>query len=253
MTSLIISVSLLLSGTLAAAAAPVTEQASAEDSRAECVILLHGLWRTALSMKALEWNLSDDGYTVVNITYPSILQSIEDLAPGAINRGISECRESGAGPINFVTHSLGGILVRQYLSNHEILELRRVVMLGPPNQGSEVADWVESKELLEVLAPQAVAQLSKGEESVPLKLGPVDFELGVIAGTVNRRAALPGIPLLPSDGTVTVAETQIDGMTDFVMIPTSHSFMMWNSAVIYQVGYFLRHGAFDHEHEGLTD
>ena len=251
MTSLIIILSLLLSRTLAVEAAPVTEQAPAEGPQAECVILLHGLWRTALSMKALEWKLSDDGYTVVNVTYPSILQSIEDLAPAAVNRGLAQCRESGAGPVNFVTHSLGGILVRQYLSNHELLELRRVVMLGPPNQGSEVADWVDSNELLDVLAPQAVAQLSKGEESVPLKLGPVDFELGVIAGTVNRRAALPGIPLLPSDGTVTVAETQVEGMADFVMIPTSHSFMMWNSAVIYQVQYFLRHGAFDHEHEGV--
>ena len=253
MPSFIFTLSLLLSGTLAVAAAPVAEQAPAEDSRAECVILLHGLWRTELSMKALEWKLSDDGYMVVNITYPSIFQSIEDLAPAAINRGISECRESGAGPINFVTHSLGGILVREYLSEHELLELRRVVMLGPPNQGSEVADWVESNELLEMLAPQAVAQLSKGDESVPLKLGPVDFELGVIAGTVNRRAALPGIPLLPSDGTVTVAETRVDGMADFIMMPTSHSFMMWNSAVIYQVRHFLRNGVFDHTHEGLTD
>jgi hypothetical protein len=119
-------------------------------------------------------------------------------------------------------------------------------MLGPPNQGSEVADWVESIEPLALFTPQAVAELSTGADSVPLKLGPVDFELGVIAGTVNRRVLLPGVPDEPSDGMVTVAETRVEGMKDFLEMPTTHSFIMWNSEVIYQVQHFLQHGAFDH-------
>jgi hypothetical protein len=118
-------------------------------------------------------------------------------------------------------------------------------MLGPPNQGSQLADYVHSIEFLRLLEPSAVAQLGTGNGSVPRQLGPVDFELGVIAGTVNRRPPILGIPDEPSDGTVTVAETRVPGMADFVELPTSHTFMMWNPDVLVQVLYFLDHGNFD--------
>ena len=220
--------------------------------RQECVVLLHGLWRTELSMMAVEWELDEAGYTVANVTYPSLLYPIQELAEMAVEEGIHECREEGLSRIHFVTHSLGGILVRQYLENRDIAGLERVVMMGPPNQGSQMADFVHSLEMLHPLEPQAIAQLTTGEKSVPLQLGPVDFELGVIAGNVNRRPPLPGVPDEASDGTVAVTETMVPGMVDFVELPASHTFMMWNPDVLAQVLYFLEHGRFDHPDQEPT-
>jgi triacylglycerol lipase len=221
--------------------------------RQECVVLLHGLWRTELSMMAVEWELGDAGYTVANVTYPSLLYPIEELAEMAVEAGIDECHEQGLTRIHFVTHSLGGILVRQYLDTHDIEGLGRVVMMGPPNQGSQLADYVHSLPLLRPLEPEAIAQLTTGEESVPRQLGPVEFELGVIAGNVNRRPPLPGIPDEASDGTVAVAETMVPGMVDFVELPASHTFMMWNPDVLAQVLFFLENGRFDHPDQAASD
>ena len=205
----------------------------------DCVVLLHGMWRSGLAMMPLEWFLEEEGYAVVNVSYPSLNHSIEELADMAVDEGVNQCRERGHAPINFVTHSLGGILVRQYLSRHELTDLGRVVMLGPPNQGSQMADYFLENPLTDLYQPEVLAQLGTGETSVPRRLGAVDFELGVIAGSVNRRELLPGSPVGVSDGTVTVTETLVPGMTDFVLMPASHTFMIWSRPVM------MRHGRFD--------
>jgi triacylglycerol lipase len=211
-----------------------------------CVILLHGLWRSALSMKHLQWGLEKAGYPVVNEGYPSATLPIQQLASIGVEAGLAGCVEFGQGEqVAFVTHSLGGILVREYLSEREIEGLRRVVMLGPPNGGSQMAEFAESAALLKPFMPEAVTQLGTSEESVPRQLGPVSFELGVIAGTVNYLPFLPGQPEGPSDGTVAVAETIVPGMADFIEMPVGHSFMMWDNDVLAQVIYFLEHGLFE--------
>ncbi len=210
-----------------------------------CVILLHGLYRTQYSMKYLEWSLSELEYEVINLSYPSLSYPIEQLAVMAVERSLAQCRERELQRIHVVTHSLGGILVRQYLRHHSIDGLGRVVMLGPPSQGSQVADLVDSFDFLEPFTPRAVEQLGTGDESVPLRLGAVTFELGIIAGTANRRSLLPGVPDEPGDGTVTVAETVVPGMLDFLELPVSHTFMMWDSGVAHQVAHFLERGYFD--------
>ncbi len=211
----------------------------------ECVVLLHGLWRSGLAMMPLEWFLEEEGYSVVNISYPSLDHTIEELADMAVAEGVQECRARELDTINFVTHSLGGILVRQYLSRHEVAGLKRVVMLGPPNQGSQMADYFLDNPLTEFYQPQALAQLGTGEASVPRRLGPVDFELGVIAGTVNRRDLLPGSPEGVSDGTVTVTETLVPGMADFLLVPATHTFMIWSKQIMEQAVTFLRNGRFE--------
>jgi pimeloyl-ACP methyl ester carboxylesterase len=157
---------------------------------------------------------------------------------------LAECNSQGFAQIYFVTHSLGGILVREYLAHRPVPGLQKVVMLGPPNRGSGRADYAESLFLLQTLLPQAVAQLGTSAESVPLRLGRVNFQLGVIAGTRNHLPFLPGQPPGPSDGTVAVDETIVSGMTDFLVLPVSHSFMMWDEQVQEQTLYFLRHGVF---------
>jgi hypothetical protein len=134
--------------------------------------------------------------------------------------------------------------VRQYLAQADIPGLQRVVMLGPPNQGSQMADYAGSLSLLQPLMPQAVAQLGTSEESVPRRLGRAVFQLGVIAGTSNYFPFLPGQPDGTGDGTVAVSETIVSGMTDFIELPVGHSLMMWDDEVLEQVVFFLEHGVF---------
>ena len=221
--------------------------AELEEQRGECVVLLHGMWRSALAMKPLEWHLEEQGYSVVNESYSSLSYSIPELAEIAAGGGLAACRHRGLARVHFVTHSLGGILVRQYAKGRRVPGLERVVMLGPPNQGSQVADYYGSIDFLDGLRPQVMDGLRTGENSVTSGLGPVDFELGIIAGTVNRRASIPGFPQEPGDGTVSVAETVVPGMVDFLQMATTHTFMIWNPQVMDQVVHFLQLGQFDRE------
>lgn len=214
----------------------------------EGVVLLHGLARTAYSMKKLEARLTQEGYTVVNIGYPSRKHAIESLATIAVGKGIHRCREFGCTSIHFVTHSLGGILVRLYLKKHPLDALGRVVMLGPPNRGSEIVDKLRNNPAFRLLNGPAGSQLGTKITDVPESLGPVDFELGVIAGTRHANPLLSVYLPKPHDGKVSVASTRVEGMTDFIVLPTTHSFMMNNEAVIGQTVRFLRHGRFDQHH-----
>ena len=197
-------------------------------------------------MKGLEWRLEQEGYAVVNKSYPWMNFRIDELASIAVEPGLGDCRKQGNSTINFVTHSLGGILLRQYLEQNSIAGLGRVVMLAPPNQGSTMADHLLANELLEPLLPEPAHQLGTGEDSVPRQLGPVHFELGVIAGNNGRVLPSPGLEDVPNDGTVAVAETRVDGMQDFIVLDVDHSFLMWRSAVLDQVVIFLREGRFNH-------
>lgn len=219
---------------------PQLQAASGHD---QCVILLHGLFRSALALKPMEWYLEREGYVVVNQGYPSLLYSIEDLADMAVNAGLQHCHALGLSRVHFVTHSLGGILVRQYSSRHPIPGLERVVMMGPPNQGSQVAQYYATLALPGPVPP-AITELGVGEASVPRALGPVNFDLGVIAGNFRSTTWLPGFPDELSDGTVTVAEAVVPGMLDFLQMPVSHTFMIINPLVMQQVVHFLRHGEF---------
>jgi pimeloyl-ACP methyl ester carboxylesterase len=195
-------------------------------------------------MQQLAETLMAKGYQVVNIDYPSREKPIEELAEIAIPQGLAACRDSGAEPVNFVTHSLGGILVRQYYSRHESESLKRVVMLGPPNQGSEVVDNLKDVPGFKLINGPAGRQLGTGDNSLPNRLGPVNFELGVIAGTKSFNLILSNYLPNPDDGKVSVDRTKVDGMCSFAALPATHTFMMKNGEVIEEVVHFLREGRF---------
>lgn len=219
----------------------------------ECVVLLHGLVRSATSMETLESRLTDEGYDVSNIDYPSRNHDVETLAEMAVGNGIDDCTKNSASKINFVTHSLGGILVRVYLKSNQRNDIGRVVMLGPPNRGSEVVDKLKDIPGFELLNGPAGMQLGTLPSDVPKSLGPVDFELGVIAGTQSINLILSTFLPNLDDGKVSVESTKVDGMSDFVALPTTHPFMMKNEAVIEQVVYFLKHGVFSNIETSQTN
>jgi len=155
-----------------------------------------------------------------------------------------------------VTHSLGGILVRQYLHEHELENLGNVVMLGPPNRGSEIVDFFQQSPFLATLFNTANGpagkQLGTDENSKPNVLGPVDFSLGVIAGTKSYTPFLSNFLPSEGDGKVTVESSKIAGMVDHLVLPIDHTFMMRDKVAISQIKYFLKNGQFNHNDQ-LTD
>ncbi len=234
---------------------PRAEVVTAADT-SECVVLLHGLNRSWRAMRPLAEALQEAGFATANIDYPSQSGSVEEIAPLAVGLGLNECRATGATRIHFVTHSLGGILLRYQNEQSPIPDLGRVVMLGPPNQGSEIIDKTRDWPGFEMLTGDAGAELGTGSDGMPSKLGPVNFELGVIAGTgtinVFASAMLPD----PDDGKVSVASTRVEGMDDFLIVGSSHHYITRGDVVFRNTVAFLRTGKFLDEDKagiGMTD
>jgi triacylglycerol lipase len=208
----------------------------------DSVILLHGLARRSASMRKMENALAREGYSVVNHSYASRKNRIQDLAAAELPIALNKCLRSGR--IHFVTHSLGGILLRQYLRTNGIERLGRTVMLGPPNQGSQVVDTLRDFPGYQWINGPAGMQLGTDPESVPLLLGRAEFELGIIAGTKSINLILSTMLPSPDDGKVSVENTKLEGMKDHIAIPVSHPFLMKDALAIQQTIYFLGNGRF---------
>ena len=220
------------------------EDTGSRGDRNEAVILLHGLGRTQRSMAAMEKRLTQEGYWTVNYGYPSTRYEIQELARTHVARAVESCQNPSVNKIHFVTHSLGGILVRQYLQENAIPNGGRVVMLSPPNQGSEVAERLKNLFFYRTITGPAGQQLGTGEDSVPKRLKPIDAEVGVITG---NRSIDPwfsiGIPG-EDDGKVSVESARLAEMTDFLVVKSCHALIMQHSEVIDQVVFYLKNGHF---------
>ncbi|SDK37555.1 esterase/lipase family protein [Microbulbifer yueqingensis] len=210
----------------------------------ECVILLHGLTKDAASMVPLQQRLAAAGFHTVNIDYPSRKGPIQELAVEAVEAGLARCAQAGAAPVNFVTHSMGGLLVRYYYRNRSVAGLGRVVMLAPPNQGSRVGDWLDHIPWIKDVNGPAGRQMGTGEGSLPLQMGPVRFELGVITGDRSRNPFASAILEGPDDGRIRVESAKVEGMCAFYVVPLTHGRIMLDADVIEQSLRFLWRGYF---------
>ncbi|MFK7893470.1 MAG: esterase/lipase family protein [Granulosicoccus sp.] len=212
-----------------------------------CVILLHGLARTSHSMQKLADALEEEGFIAINTTYPSRKHTVETLADTVLPAAMAKCEALGVSAIHFVTHSLGGILVRQHLAHHPMQLPGRAVFLAPPNQGSEVVDTLKAIPGYSFFNGPAGNQLGTDPQSVPRSLGAVNFELGVIAGTRTFNPILSQMLPNPDDGKVSLYSTRVDGMCAFMTVPRTHTFIMKNDFVIEQVIHYLSMGSFSAE------
>jgi triacylglycerol lipase len=205
----------------------------------ETIVLLHGLGRTPASMVPLAIAARCRGYRVINWSYRSKTRTIAENAEVFAKKVAP--RLWSASRVHFVTHSLGGIIVRRFLATHALPNLGRVVMLAPPNGGSEVADVMQRW-----LKPvKALRELGTDSSSTPRTLPPAHFALGVIAGS---RSHLPlfshWMHDVPNDGVVSVERTKLEGMKDFVVLHRTHTFLPWAPDAIDQAFRFIEEGRF---------
>ncbi|MCL4789313.1 MAG: alpha/beta fold hydrolase [Verrucomicrobia bacterium] len=196
-------------------------------------------------MNSMERALSAAGFQVHNVDYPSRSGSTDQLSESVVGWAVDECQDSGDKTIHFVTHSFGGILVRSYLARHTLTNVGHLVMLGPPNQGSEVVDKLGKCGLFRKILGLAGAELGTDTNSIPFKLGTPDYSVGVIAG--NRSLNWINSLMIPGrdDGKVSIERTKLPGMVEHVVVPATHPFLMRNQTAIRQTISFLRAGRFE--------
>jgi len=217
---------------------------SVQPNSKECVILLHGLARTSSSMNDLQDELIDAGFSVAKIDYPSRKQTVEELAAPTLEKGLKQCRERGATKIHVATHSMGGILFRQYVTDHGAEQFARTVMLAPPNKGSEAVDALRDVPGFQFLNGPAGLQMGTDSNSVPLKLGPATSDVAVIAGTFSINLMLSTFLPDPDDGKVSVQSSRLEGMCAHLQVHVSHPFIMEDEEVMAEIISYLKTGRF---------
>ena len=211
---------------------------------AGCIVLLHGLARTDVSLAVMEQVFTARGYEVVNQPYPSTDQAIPILAEQTVPVAVDKCRRT---PVHFVAHSMGNILIRYWFRIETPKALGHVVMLGPPNQGSELVDRLSAVEVFGLLNGPAGLQLGTGPEGWPRRLPPVTYPVGVVAGNYTLNPLFSSLIPGPDDGKVSVASTVVAGMRDHLVLPVTHTFMMNNPRVIAETMHFIEFGRFNAE------
>lgn len=210
-------------------------------------VLIHGMGLRPFWMARIARHLRRAGHVVHNIGYPATREPIERLMEEHLKPAIDSLPPD-VERLNFVTHSLGSIILRLYHKKYTPPAQGRTVMIGPPNQGSEVAQFLKPFPPYKWVFGYAGQSLGTTPDDTPNKIGPANFEVGIIAGSLHWIHLLTG-PFLPkpNDGLVTVARSKLEGMKDHIVINASHSLMPWDMRVIRQIQAFLKNGFFDRE------
>jgi hypothetical protein len=241
-------------GTQAACEAKLAEIArekNLQPPRGKVVITMHGLLRSRSQLDGLAKFLREEGgYEVINFGYASSRSEVGEHAE-ALARVVDHCGE--AKEINFVAHSLGNIVLRHYLGDCETgahgqklnPKIKRIVMLGPPNNGAEMAKRFAENNLFKMVWGKSGQQLADRWGALQPKLCTPPCEFGIIAGASGTDIGWNPLVTGDDDMVVGVNETKLGGATDFLTLKVIHGEMMDNAAVrkatlnYLQQGYFI--------------
>ena len=211
----------------------------------ETVVLLHGVAMPAIEMHPIARALAAAGYRVINLPHPSRSLTIEQLARDYLPAQLHTCGANAAPRLHFVAHSMGGLVVRLYLQEHKPANLGRVVLLAPPNAGSPVADRLSRSALCRWLIGPNLSRLGTSTaDAIAPRLAPPDYEVGIIAGNTSINPVFSRWQNGANDGAVSVDSARLAGARDFLVVPYSHTLMLWRDATAAQVLAFLRNGRF---------
>ena len=209
------------------------------------VVVVHGLGRTPASMLVLAARLERAGFDVVRFGYPSRSEPMEALVD-LLGEAVAACCGDAGETTHFVTHSMGGVLVRSYLAQQPDAHRGRVVMLSPPSGGSEIVDAFADSPMLRSLLGPAGSALGTDPAALVHRLGPVRFRLGIIAGDRSLNPITSWIIPGPDDGKVGVERARLEGAS-FLVLPATHTFIMNRRDVAEEIVHFLDHGRFREE------
>lgn len=209
----------------------------------ECVVMLHGIMRTSRCMNILKKQFEQRNYAVFNVDYPSTKHTIPELADKVyddIKKPIASYQK-----VHFIGFSMGGLLIHALLKRYDIKKLGRVVMLGTPNGGSEVADILKPWMMFRYVYGPAGQQLITDQTELDFIERPVPFELGVIAGSLDMLSGGWWLISQDNDGLVSVESTIIQGMKDHLTLPLGHYFLPINKEAAEQTVHFIENGVFE--------
>jgi pimeloyl-ACP methyl ester carboxylesterase len=209
------------------------------------VVLLHGIFHSPYGMRGLATFLKNSGFEVLNLGYPSTQYTIQQLAD-IIHEKIAPFVASISGKIHFVGYSMGGLVIRAYMKKYKPSNLGRVVMIGTPNKGSEVADFLRNFKIYQKLYGPAGQQLITDQEKFKHIFAETDFEIGSIAGNKDYYFISDRLIGKPNDGQVSIESTQLDNLKDHIVLPCNHFFFPFDKTMWNQVVHFLEFGQFSH-------
>jgi pimeloyl-ACP methyl ester carboxylesterase len=223
----------------------VSERPAPAGATQDGVVLLHGISRTALSFRKMQLALERAGFATLNLDYESRRKALEGLAED-IDPAIQRFADRIDGSVHFVCHSMGGLLARVYIARHRPKHLGRVVMLGTPNSGSEIAERLKNFGVYRAFFGPAGQQLgTRRDAAIDALFPPVDYPVGIIAGNRSIYPIASRFLPRPHDGRVSIANTKLEGMADHVVVAASHPWLVRNSVAIAQTIAFLREGKFN--------
>jgi len=223
----------------------VSERPAPAGATQDGVVLLHGISRTALSFRKMQMALERAGFATFNLDYASRSKALEALAED-IRPAIQHFADRIDGSVHFVCHSMGGLLARVYIARHRPKHLGRVVMLGTPNSGSEIAERLKNFGVYRAFFGPAGQQLgTRRDAAIEALFPPVDYPVGIIAGNRSIYPIASRFLPRPHDGRVSIANTKLEGMADHVVVAASHPWLVRNSVAIAQTIAFLREGKFN--------
>ena len=215
----------------------------------DLVILLHGITRSNIDMMLLEQRIKREGYDTLNIKYPSTKHALDPLSDHVYRKMGSDTRYASAPNVHFVAHSMGGLITRHVIYKYRPKNLGKVVMLGTPNKGSEMANFMSDhrifSKLYRMVFGPAGEQLRTNQDQIDG--GIINYTLGVIASNISLNPIGNQVFGQTNDTLVSIESTKIEGMSDHIVINSTHTIMMFDPRVMDQTVYFLKNGNFDHK------